>query len=346
MAKQIKVGVITHAGGAHLNAYFPALSQAKEVESVVLADPDGRWEASAKKTLGNKLTAVYKARIEMLDKEQPAMALVTMEAKSTPPAIAEALEAGCHVFAEKPACVKLADFEKLADIADSKHRYLMLALANRLNPEIQTARKLLQSKTLGTIYGLEMHLVADQTRLTRPAYHKQWFAKKARAGGGFLTWLGIHWIDLAMYITNSKIIDVAGFVGNVGGQPIDVEDSAAVSMRFDNGTFGTLTSGYYLDKGYHSHIKIWGSHGWMLLEPFTGEALQWYSRKETKSPKVEIYNGPKDPRGYSPFVRAAVRAAADLDEPPITTAESLHVLRTVFGIYKASETGQTQSLRS
>ena len=43
---------------------------------------------------------------------------------------------------------------------------------------------------------------------------------------------------------------------NVGGQPIDTEDSAVVALRFDNGMLGTLTSGYYLDRGYHSLLKI------------------------------------------------------------------------------------------
>ncbi len=47
-----------------------------------------------------------------------------------------------------------------------------------------------------------------------------------------LTWLGIHWLDLAMYVTGSRITHVAGFSGNVGGQPIDTEDSAAISLRF------------------------------------------------------------------------------------------------------------------
>ena len=138
----------------------------------------------------------------------------------------------------------------------------MLALANRINPEIVAARAIMESEQIGKLYGLEMHLVADQTRLTRQTYQQQWFAQKHRAGGGHLIWLGIHWLDLAMHITGSSITEAAGFTANIGGQPIDIEDSAAAAFRFDNGVLGTITSGYYLDKGYHSHIKIWGV-GWM-----------------------------------------------------------------------------------
>lgn len=342
MPTTTKIGVITHAGGAHLSAYFPALAEAQEVGEVFLSDPDRSSEELARKSLGEKLKAVYQDPQAMLREAKPLMALVSMEAALAPPQIDAALDAGCHVFAEKPSCVRAEDFAPLVKKADSKHLNLMLAFANRVNPPIAGARRLIQSGAIGKIYGLEMHLIADQTRLTNPSYRKNWFAQKARAGGGHLIWLGIHWLDLAGYLTGSRIRDVCGFAGIVGGQPLDVEDSSAVAMRFDNGTFGTLTSGYYLDKGYHSHVKIWGSQGWLHLEPRDEVPLRWYSTKEAKTAKVQVYDGPKEPSGYSPFVRAAVRACAGLEEPPVTGAEGLHVLKTVFALYKAAETGSTQ----
>ena len=102
MPKTIKVAVITHAGGAHLDAYLGVLAKIEEADSVVLADPDDRWPAAARKALGDKLQATYKDTAELLRQEKPHMALVTMEAALAPPLIDAALEAGCHVFAEKP----------------------------------------------------------------------------------------------------------------------------------------------------------------------------------------------------------------------------------------------------
>ena len=156
-------------------------------------------------------------------------------------------------------------------------------------------------------------------------------------------WLGIHWIDLVMHITDSKIVEAAGFTGIVGGQPLKSEDSAAMALRFDNGSFGTITSGYYLDRGYHSHIKIWGSHGWLQLEPHGGEALQWYSAKETPA-KVQKHDGPAEEAGYTPLVRVCVRASLGLEPPPLTGAESLLALQTVFACYRAAETGRSQKV--
>ncbi len=141
----------------------------------------------------------------------------------------------------------------------------MMALANRVHAPAREARRIVRDGLLGKVYAVEVHLVADQTRLKREAYRKEWYCIKARGGGGNLIWLGIHWLDLALFITGLKVKQTAGFAGVVGGQPLDVEDSAAVALRFDNGTFGTMTAGYYLDKGYQSHIQIWGEHGWLRL---------------------------------------------------------------------------------
>lgn len=345
MANGIKVGVLTGANGAHLSAYFPALAEAAEAESVVVCDPSGKSEEMAKKALGNKLKKTYLDYPTLLKEEQPAMVLVSLEAVASPPVIEAALDANCHVLAEKPSCIRAEDFAPLVRKAQAKHRHLMLALANRISPPMVAARKLLQEGAIGKLYGIELHIIADQTRLTSPSYPKSWFAQKSKAGGGHLIWLGIHWLDLAMYLTGAKINEVAGFAGNVGGQPIEVEDSAAMALKFDNGTFGTITSGYYLDKGYHSHIKIWGSQGWIHLEPREKMPLSWYSTREGKDAKIHSYDGPLEPTGYTPFVIDCVRASAGLQDPPVIADDSLRVLETVFACYKAAETGQTQKVR-
>ena len=344
MPEKIKVGLLTHAGGAHVGAYLKALAETDECESVVVADPDGRYKADAQQALGDKMKGFYASFGEMLAAEKPTMALVTMEARLAPPVINQALEANCHVFAEKPSCVRVKDFEPLLRTADSKHRHLMLALANRTNPEIVAAQELVASGQIGSLYGVDMHLIADQTRLKQASYREQWFADKERAGGGHLIWLGIHWLDLAMQITGSDISTVAGFITNIGGQPLNIEDSATAAMKFDNGALGTMTSGYYLDKGYHTNLKVWGSKGWLRVDTIGPTALEWYSTEGDKAGVVQQFEGDREPRGYTPFVREAVRACAGLTDPPISNSHSLRALKTVHAIYEAAERGRTIEL--
>jgi predicted dehydrogenase len=294
MPKTIQVAVITNAEGAHLDAYFPSLAKTEEAAGVVLADASGKMVARARTALGKKLVGVYKDVGEMLKKVRPAMALVSLPGDVAPAAIDQALEADCHVFAEKPACVRAVDFEKLVRKAEQKHRHLMLALANRLHPGVQEARRLVHKGALGRLYAAEIHFIADQTRLTRPDYRAAWYCQKKRAGGGHLIWLGIHWLDLALFITGLRVQQVTGFAGVVGGQPIDIEDSAAVSLAFTSrNVFGTMISGYYLDHGYHSHVKIWGEHGWLKLAAVEDAPLEWYSTRDNRKPQVETFKYPR-----------------------------------------------------
>ena len=190
-----------------------------------------------------------------------------------------------------------------------------------------------------------MNLVADQTRLTRESYRKQWYAQKKRAGGGHLIWLGIHWLDLVQHVTGSSISEAVGFTANVGGQPIDVEDSAAAILKFDNGTLGTVTSGYYLKRGYHSRIKVWGSEGWLHLEQMKEKPLHWVSQKGEQAGKIQEWEGSKQPRGYTPFVRACIEACANNTDPPISNPDSLRAVKVVYSIYKAAQTGKKISIR-
>ena len=336
----MKVAVLTHAGGAHLSAYFSALAESKDCDEVVIADSDNQCADEARKLLGEKLTRSYTEYTDLLEKESPELCMVTMEARLAPPVIEAALESGSHVFAEKPGCVTLQQFEKLATLAESKHLHLMLAFANRANPESLVARKMIQQGRIGKVYSIDMHIVADQTRLSNPNYHGTWYADKTRAGGGHLIWLGIHWLDLAMFLTDTAIVGASGAIANVGGQPISAEDSAVATLHFSNGMLGTLNSGYYLDTGYQTQIRIWGSKGWVNLDSTGTEKMTWYENTGPKAKQLQTLDSPTEPRGYSPFVAQAVTAISRNTAPPITTQESLNALRTVFGIYEAAETGK------
>ena len=340
----MKVAVLTHSDGAHMSAYLAALAEAADCSEVVLADPDGRWEQQAKKILGDRLTRCYANYDELITKESPQLCLISMEAKLAPAVIESAMDSGSHVLSEKPGCVSLEQFERLARIADSKHLHLMLAFANRANPESLAVRRMIHQGTIGRVYSVDMHIVADQTRLSRADYHQTWFADKSRAGGGHLIWLGIHWLDLAMHLTGTVVTQATGAIANIGGQPISTEDSAVATLRFSNGMLGTLNSGYYLDRGYHTQIRIWGSNGWVNLDSTGEPKMTWSEATGPRAGQVQIFEAPTEPRGYSPFAGHVVSAIARNTIPPVSTQDSLNALRTVFGIYKAAATGRATTI--
>lgn len=345
---KIPVALVTGEGGPHLEAYFSALRSSPDCDEVVLCDPSGDSVSQAKEILGDKLSAVFQNLDRMLAAANPTLAMVSMEAVQAPPVIDKLLDADCHIFAEKPACVRAEDLAPLVAKAEEKNLQLLFALANRITPAVTKMRELIKEGLLGDLYGAEIHLVADQTRLTRSSYHESWFADRERAGGGHLIWLGIHWLDLTMLCTGRTVTDVSGFAGIVGGQPLKIEDSAAMTMRFDNGAFGTMTSGYYLDRGYHSHLRLWGSGGWIEYREHLGGRtdipLRWY-RNDAPNDGIVDYDGPMEPKGYTPWVHQCIKACTGEVEPPITGREALRVLKTIFAFYEAAESGERVRVR-
>lgn len=336
------VAVVTEAGGAHLGAYFAALRDTTECSEVVICDASGASFPEARTILGEKLSAVFKDPERMLAVANPEMALVSLEPVNAPPLIDQLLDAGCHILTEKPACVRPEDLAGLVEKAENEKLHLFFALSNRGIPAVKRLKELIGAGHLGDLYGAEVHFAADQTRLKNQSYHQSWYADRSRAGGGHLIWLGIHWLDLLTHVTGRRVAEVAGFAGIVGGQPLRIEDSAVMTMRFDNGAFGTMTSGYYLDKGYHSHIRLWGSGGWIEYTEHLGglaeNPLRWYSNANPEEGIID-YDGPSEPRGYTPWVNTCVKACLGQLPPPITGREALQVLRTIFTFYEAAAKG-------
>ena len=162
----IDVALLTQVDGPHLSAYLEGLALAPEVGKVFVAD--AAVEPAARKALGGKFAAAYPSAKALLAAHKPPLALIPMEATLAPPVIHAALDAGCHVMAEKPACVRAEDFAPLAAKANAKKLHLNLAFANRIDPTFKEARRIIQSGALGKLYGMEMHLIADQNASHSP----------------------------------------------------------------------------------------------------------------------------------------------------------------------------------
>src|ERR1051325_6428268 len=211
MPKAIPVAVVTNADGTHLDFFLPSLASIDEVESVAYVDPSGATVAQARKHLGKKLREVHKNAADMYKSLRRGRALAPREPRLSPPAIDAALDAGCHILSEKPGCVRAEDFAPLARKAQTAHKHLMMVMANRTHAPVQEAKRIIRKGLRGRIYGIEIHIVADQTRLSNKADRKTWQCSRARGGGGHLAWFGIMWLDLALYVTGLRVEAVSGF---------------------------------------------------------------------------------------------------------------------------------------
>ena len=344
---KIDVGLIIEPSASHISGYLEVLAARKGVRSVAVVAPDKGTLENAKRQLGNRFHGNgFTNAKQMLAKVQPTLTIITLEGAHAPAAIRAALEANSHVLTEKPSCTKLEQFEQLARLAQDRQLHLMLAMATRSGAAIKKAHQLIASDVIGKPYSVSMVWIADQTRLTTKTYHTSWLADPKRAGGGKLIYHGIHYLDVIQHLLNDPIREINGFTQNVGGQPIRVEDSAVVSFRFASGATGTHNTGYYLDRGKQSEIRIWGSRGWLRLAHLESEPLKWYSTQAGAPRGIQQFKYADTREMYHLFFQDAIDAVRNNTSPPITTDESLRALRVVFAAYKAVATGQTQRVNT
>ncbi len=339
----LTVAVLTESTkGSHLSLYLKGLARCQGVSRVVLSDPSGKTFEEAGRLLKGRLGTTYRDHRLLLQQEQPLLAVVTLEAHNAPPVIEDTLKSNSHVLTEKPSCVRLEDFESLARLADSHGLHLMLSMATRVSLAVRKARSLVQNGFIGKPYSATMDWIADQTRLTRPEYQSSWLSFKNKAGGGKLLFHGIHYLDALQYLIGDRIVRVSAICENVGGQPIEVEDAAVVNFRCQKGLVGTLNTGYYLDRGYQNQIRVWGSKGWFHLDLPSGEPLKWYSTHAESPRGIQSFTYQDDPNLYKVILQESIDAALAVGAAPLTTRDSLQVLKVVFAAYRSAESETTQ----
>ena len=160
--------------------------------------------------------------------------------------VASALDAGKHVFVEKPLAVNRADLEcveKAYREKGDKAPLLMVGFNRRFAPQVQKMKSLLAPVSEPKSFIMTMNAGAI------PADH---WTQDVEIGGGRIIGEACHFIDLMRFLAGSEIVSVqARRMGDTPGVPV-TEDKAAIILGFADGSFGTI---HYLANGSASFPK-------------------------------------------------------------------------------------------
>lgn len=195
---------------------------------------------------------------EMLtNKELDAVAIVSSSTEHCRQ-IEQALEAGLHVFSEKPLGVGMEEI-KAAQKAVEKHsnKVFQLGFMRRYDPSYVYAKKKIEEGFIGDpilirCYGL------DPVKSIKGAIA---FAEKS--GGLFLD-MAIHDLDLARWYLNSEaksVYAVGGCYAYKEFEQYNDADNGSALIQFQNGTMGLFYAGRTCNHGYHIETEIVGTKG-------------------------------------------------------------------------------------
>src|SRR5262245_39072520 len=194
--KRLRVGVIgAGIGATHLAAY----NQLPQVEVVALAglDDDRVRRVAAE----YKVPQTYREYEQLLAAPGiDAVSVCLPNALHAPVSIA-ALRAGKHVLVEKPLSRNLSEAHTMIDAAHESGWVLMVSFDKRYRGDVQWIKHYIDSGALGRIYYAKAYWMrrAGIPRLG------SWFVSKEQAGGGPLIDLGVHVLDIAMYLMGEPI---------------------------------------------------------------------------------------------------------------------------------------------
>lgn len=234
--KKLRIGVIgLGMGRHHIGCYLTHPS----AEVVAIADPD----QARLKEVGEKhqIQGRYIDARTMLRDERLDLVSVATPNKFHKPLTIAAIRAGAHVLCEKPMAMNAGEARQMLAAAKKAGRRLMINFSYRFTEQSWALKQQVETGILGEIY------------FARTVWHRRrglpgfggWFGQKALAGGGPLIDLGVHRLDLALWLMDypEPAWVMGGVYDPIGSRlakeqkkKFDVEDLAVGMVKFRNGT--------------------------------------------------------------------------------------------------------------
>jgi predicted dehydrogenase len=338
--KTLKVGVVgTGIGRLHIRGY----QKVEGVEVVALVDLDRKR--------GKRVAQEYSIPRALTD-YRDLMSMDEIEAVSvcTPNAIhrevaVAALGAGKHVLCEKPLADNAEEGAKIVEAARTSGRKLMMAFNNRFRGDTGVLKRYIEAGELGEIYYAKTGWVR---RRGIPGLGT-WFTTKALSGGGPLIDLGVHVLDLTLWLMgNPRAQSVVGATYAKFGprqksprgrkKRFDVEDLATAFIRLETGATVLLEASWASNIGTErTYSELMGTKGGAECPP-----LRVYQEKHGTVVDLE----PRFPQisGHEAEIAHFVECVRSDQTPMATGEEGLEIMRILDAIYLSAKTGKEVSL--
>lgn len=200
-----------------------------DADLVAVADPDPGSAAFAS-GIG---VAHYRTLDELLARERPDGVVVATPSDLHVPHALACIAAGVPVLVEKPVATTVEDARHLADAAEAAGVPVLVGHHRRHSPILAAARRVVGSGALGDVVA-----VVATTLFAKPPAYFDAAPWRRRPGGGPILINLIHDID-ALRMLAGEVLEVQAMASDrVRG--FDVEDTAAVLLRFASGALGSL----------------------------------------------------------------------------------------------------------
>lgn len=358
MERKLKIAVVG-CGGISRGAHLPGYARMNNVEIIGVCDliPE-RAEAVAKQ-YGIPFTCTdYKDLFSLEGLE--AIDICTPNYWHSRIAV-DALEHGLHVFCEKPDAVSVEEAEKMKASAEKSGKVLMVMRNNRYRATASYLKQYIEDGRMGDIYAGRCGWIRRRGIPGRGG----WFTTKELSGGGPLIDLGVHMIDLTMWLMgNPTPVAVSGCAFNkfANSEEIsdsaeskygdknadgifDVEDLAMGFIRFDNGACLQIEFSWASNiQAEEQFVELRGSKAGSAWSTRDGRLKIFGEEYGTTFDLLPAVDDGRCIQIHEANLRHFADVVLNGREPMFVPQQGLNMIKILEAMYKSAETGREVQL--
>lgn len=245
-----------------------------------------------------------------------------------------ALEAGKHVFCEKPLAMTAAGAQRIVDASARQGTVLGVGHERRFEPAIAEVMRMVRAGELGQLLHMEANVSHD---LFRKLDASNWRLDRKHAPAGMMTAVGIHVTDIFVALAGAASSVRARTESLVLAEP--VRDFATATIAFGSGVQAVIS--FLSVTPFHGRIAVFGDKGWVevVSEGNVDQGLPTY---------LTCCRGTGVPRTTRTFdandavlanFETWADAVAGRVKYPFTAAELVENIRLFEAIVQSSENG-------
>ena len=320
-ATKTKGIAIIGAGNFTKMTLLPVMKALKPTITFIASAGGVSGTAMAKKYGIQNSTTDYKA---VLNDNHTGLVLITTRHNLHARMTLEALQAGKHVFVEKPLALNAEELDQIIKAREASGKTVMVGFNRRFSPFITKMKSVLAETP--------MHIVATMNAGFIPA--NVWI-HDLLIGGGRIVGEACHFIDLCNYLTGSKVISVCA--NALGPQVTEQTDNVSILLRFENGSNAVINYFSNGDKSYSKErVEVYQDGRTLVMDNY--RSLQAYGFKGLSSMKG------KQDKGHTEQFAVLLNAFEKGGQEPIPFESIVNTTKASFAALTSIKTGAWEKI--
>jgi len=339
----VKYGIVGTGMIAHVHARAIAAATGCELAAVCSRDVDRGSRFASE----HGCRAYTSLRSMLEDPDVDVVSICTPSGTHLDSAMS-VISSGRSLIVEKPLEITVERCDRILDAAAKADVIVGGVFQSRFSESARVVKRAVEAGRFGSLTLCDAYVKWERTQ----AYYdsNEWKGTWSIDGGGALMVQGIHAIDLLQWFAG-PVRSVQAYAATLGHTGIEVEDTAAAVLRFENGALGVIEGSTAVHPGFLKRIEISGVDETVVLEE---EDIKTWSFR-TPGPdddriRAEFGAGTKsgggaaDPAaisdlGHQRQFEDFARAVTSGTQPFVDGAEARKAVAIIQAIYESARSG-------